>query len=176
MRRNWVRPGGNKVLPGRNDGGFSLAEILVVLAVIAVVLLAVLPNFGDFARAWKIRSEADDMQAKIRGVRQMAVSMHQPLTITFTPAPTNTFSYFHPIKKTTVTITLPGGMTMTTNPTSSFAPVFNVNGSITNTSSPSPSAPTSNFVRISAIINGSRTDKYTFGFSPAGQITYTVSH
>jgi prepilin-type N-terminal cleavage/methylation domain-containing protein len=155
--------------------GFSLAEILVVVAVVAVILLAVAPAFGDFARAWKVRSSADEILAKLRGVRQMAITMRQDLTVTFTPDPVNTYAYFHPIRKVTETIKLPARVVMQTNPTSAFAPVFRLNGSITNSSTPSTSAPTANFVEIRSVINSGRTDRYRFGFSAAGQVTYTVS-
>lgn len=160
----------------RKAAGFSLAEILVVVAIIGVIILVVLPNFGDFAKSWRARSNADDMMAAIKGAHQMAITTHQSITITFTPDPANTYSYFHPIQKKTITVKMPSQTKITTNPTASFAPVMNVNGSITNSSSPSASAPTSNFVRVSTIINGNRTDRYTFGFSAAGQITYTVTH
>jgi len=156
--------------------GFSLAEMLVVLAIIAVIVLAVFPAFGDFAKAWRARSTADKMLNDIRGAHQMAITMHQNITITFTPDPVNTYSYFHPIQKKTVTVKMPSQTRITTNPTASFAPVMNVNGSITNPSAPSSSAPTTNFVRVATVINGNRTDTYTYGFTTAGQIIYTVTH
>jgi len=161
-----------------------MAEILVVVAIIAVILLAVLPSFGDFQRSWKVRSAADEMLSALRGVRQMAITMRgdpnnpsiQGLIMTFTPAPANTYSYFHPIKKKTLTIKLPPHISMTTNPSGSYAPAFKINGSITNPSAPDTTSPTSNYVEISSIINGSRTDRYRFGFASAGQVIYTVTH
>ncbi|HZE90073.1 MAG TPA: prepilin-type N-terminal cleavage/methylation domain-containing protein [Verrucomicrobiae bacterium] len=156
--------------------GFSLAEILIVVAIIGLIVLVFFPALGNFSRSWKARSAADSMLADLRGAHQMAISMHQNITFTFTPSPTSTYSYYHPVQKKTMTVRIPTFATMTTNPTASFAPVMNVNGSITNPSAPSPSAPTSNFVRLTTTITGSRVDTYTFGFSTAGQITYTVSH
>lgn len=156
--------------------GFSLAELLVVVAIIGLIVLVFFPALGNFSKSWRARSTADKMLADIRGARQMAISMHQNLTVTFTPGPANTYSYYHPIQKKTITVKMPANTAMTTNPSGSFAPVMNVNGSITNPSAPSASAPTSNFVRLTTAITGSRTDTYTFGFTTAGQITYTVSH
>ncbi|MBI3449193.1 MAG: prepilin-type N-terminal cleavage/methylation domain-containing protein [Acidobacteria bacterium] len=156
--------------------GFSLAELLIVVAIIGLIVLVFFPALGNFSRSWKARSTADAMMADIRGAHQMAISMHQNITFTFTPSPTNTYSYYHPIQKKTITVKVSNNTTMTTNPTGSFAPVMNINGSITNPSAPSASAPTSNFVRLTTTITGGRIDTYTFGFSTAGQITYTVSH
>jgi prepilin-type N-terminal cleavage/methylation domain-containing protein len=160
----------------RRASGVSLAEMLVVLAIIAIIVLVILPNFGDFARSWRARSTADAMLTAIRGAHQMAITTHQNITITFTPAPANTYSYYHPIQKKTITVKMPKQTTMTTNPTVAYVPIMNVNGSITNPSGPSASAPTSNFVRVATMINGNRTDTYTFGFTTAGQITYSVTH
>jgi prepilin-type N-terminal cleavage/methylation domain-containing protein len=155
------------------QAGFSLSELLVVVAIIGVIVLAALPAFGEMLKSWKVRSEADNVLAELRGVRQLAVAMHQDITVTFTPAPANTYSYFHPIQKKTLTKKLPGGITMATNPTASYAPVFKINGSITNPSTPSVSAPTANFVDLQAIIDANRTDHFKFGFSAAGQVNYT---
>jgi prepilin-type N-terminal cleavage/methylation domain-containing protein len=160
----------------RGASGFSLAEMLVVVAIIGVIVLVMFPAFGDFAKAWRARSTVDDMVAAIKGAHQMAITTHQNITFTFTPDPVNTYSYYHPIQKKTLTIKMPAQTKITTNPTAVYAPVMNVNGSITNSSSPSVSAPTTNFVRVSCVINGNRTDRYTLGFSAAGQIATSVTH
>src|SRR5215470_5465761 len=80
-------------------GGYSLAEMLVVVAIIGVIVLVMLPAFGNFSRTWKSRSNADDMLTALKGAHQMAITMHQNITVTFTPDPANTYSYFHPIQK-----------------------------------------------------------------------------
>jgi len=158
----------------RRQAGFSLAEMLAVVAIIALVLLAVIPAFGNFSRSWRLRSAADEMLSTIRHVRQLSITTHQNVTITFTPS-TRTYSYTDPIKGTTVSVKLPERITMVTNPSVSYAPQFRPNGSVVNVSTPSASNPTANFVEILSIINASRTDHYRFGVSAAGQIVYTVS-
>jgi prepilin-type N-terminal cleavage/methylation domain-containing protein len=155
--------------------GLTLAEVLVVIAIIGLVALAVVPAFGNFNRAWKVRAAADDMLSAIRAVRQMAITTHQDLTMTFTPDPVNTYSYFHPIQNKTLTVKLPGNITMLTNPSGSFVPQFKTNGSITPSSTPSTSSPSTNYVELRAVINSSRTDSYKYGFSAAGQAIYTVT-
>jgi prepilin-type N-terminal cleavage/methylation domain-containing protein len=160
----------------RGASGFSLAEMLVVVAIIGVIVLVMFPAFGDFAKAYRARSTVDDMVAAIKGAHQMAITTHQNITFTFTPDPVNTYSYYHPIQKKTLTIKMPAQTKITTNPTAAYAPVMNINGSITNSSSPCVSAPTANFVRVSCVINGNRTDRYTLGFSAAGQIATSVTH
>jgi Tfp pilus assembly protein FimT len=150
--------------------------MLMVVALIGLISLVAIPAFGGFSRAWKLRSNADDMLAVVRSVRQMAISTHQNLSITFTPGKPGSYAYFHPIQGQTVTVTLPDNITMTTNPSGSFAPQYQTNGGCAPSSTPSMSSPTANFVRLSAVINGSRTDTYTFGFSAAGMASYTVTH
>jgi len=158
----------------RRQAGFSLAEMLVVVAIIALVMLAVIPAFGNFNRAWRVRSAADEMLSTMRRVRQLAITTHQDVTITFTPS-ARTYSYTDPIKGNAVTVKLPERVTMVTNPSGAYAPQFRPNGSVVNVSTPSASAPTANYVEILSVINGARTDHYRFGVSAAGQITYTVT-
>ncbi|HXI03106.1 MAG TPA: prepilin-type N-terminal cleavage/methylation domain-containing protein [Candidatus Saccharimonadales bacterium] len=161
----------------RPDGGrgFTLPEILAVVALIGLIAVVAIPAFGTFVRAWRVRSAADDMLAAVRSVRQMAITTRQPLTVTFTPGSPGSYSYFHPLQGRTVTVKLPDQMTLVTNPSSSFAPAFQVNGGIIPSSTPSVSNPTANYVKLSSVIASSRTDVYTFGFSAAGQVTYRVT-
>lgn len=157
------------------EQGFSLTELLLVVALIGLMALAAVPAFGSFARSWKARSAADDMLAVIRSVRQMAISTRQDLTITFTPGKPGSYTYYHPIDGTTRTVTLPDQIKVVTNPSGSYAAQFRTNGGMTPSSTPSMKNPTANFVRLEAVINSSRTDLYTFGFSAAGMVTYTVT-
>ncbi len=147
----------------------------MVIALIGMIMAVAIPAFGSFNRSYRARSAADDMLAAVRGVRQMAISTRQDLTVTFTPGTPGSYSYFHPIRGQTVTVQLPTQVTFTTNPSGSFVPEFRPNGSIVPSSTPSMSSPTANFVRLQAIINVSRTDTYTYGFSAAGQVIYTVT-
>lgn len=157
------------------EAGVSLAELLAVIAIIAVIMLAVIPAFGNFSRAWRARAAADEMLSTIRGVRQLAITMRQDLTITFAPDPVNTYTYYHPIQQQNVTVRIPSHVKMTTNPVGSYAPQFRKNGSVVNVSTPSASNPTANYVQLSSVINSGRTDTYTFGFTAAGQISYKVT-
>jgi len=157
------------------QAGFSMAELLAVLAIISLVLLAVIPAFGNFTKAWRVRGAADEMLSTFRHVRQLAITTHNDVAITFTPAPANTYAYTDPIKGNVISVTLPERVTMVTNPTGSYAPQFRPNGGVVNVSTPSASAPTANFVEIQSMINSGRTDHYRFGVSAAGQITFTVS-
>lgn len=155
--------------------GFTVPELLMVVALIGLIALAAIPAFGTFYRSWKVRSAADEMLAVTRSVRQMAISTRQDLTITFTPGQPGTYSYFHPIQGQTVTVTLPGRITMTTNPSGGYAPEFKINGGAAPSSTPDMRNPTANFVRLSADIGSGKSVTYTFGFSAAGMVSYTVT-
>lgn len=174
QRRSQCSSRSARALPGAQLG-YSLPEMLAVVAIIGIIALAAVPAFGSFVRSYKARSAADEMLAALRGARQMAISMRQNITVTFTPGSPGSYSYFHPIRGQNVTVQLPDWITTTTNPTGSFAPEFRPNGSIVPSSTPSMTNPTANFVRMAAVINNSRTDTYTYGFSAAGQVTYRVT-
>jgi prepilin-type N-terminal cleavage/methylation domain-containing protein len=157
---------------GKLQGGFTLIEVLLVVALIGMVMLFVLPAFGNFNRAWRVRTAADEMLTRIRGVRQMAITKHQEIPVTFTPG---TYSYNDPIKATTVSVTMPEGITMVTFPGTSYTPTFKINGSIEDPTLGTVAAPTSQYLYVESDITGARTDRYTFYFSPAGQVKYTVT-
>jgi prepilin-type N-terminal cleavage/methylation domain-containing protein len=165
----------SRLVDRRRQSGVSLAELLAVVAIIAIIMLAVIPAFGNFSRSWRARAAADEMLSTIRGVRQLAITMRQDITITFTPDPVNTYTYYHPIQGQNVTVRIPAHVKMATNPSGSYAPEFRKNGSVINVSTPTASSPTANYVQLSSVINSGRTDTYTFGFTAAGQVSYKVT-
>jgi prepilin-type N-terminal cleavage/methylation domain-containing protein len=66
------------------EAGYSLAEMLVVVAIIGVMSLVAVPQFMTFYRQSKMRSAVRQFTADIRATRQRAISKNNLTVISFT--------------------------------------------------------------------------------------------
>ncbi|MBI2461976.1 MAG: GspH/FimT family pseudopilin [Candidatus Rokubacteria bacterium] len=62
-------------------GGFTLLELLVVLAILVVSAALVLPSLGPGTATLRLRAEARSIVALLRQARQLAVSQRRPHTV-----------------------------------------------------------------------------------------------
>jgi prepilin-type N-terminal cleavage/methylation domain-containing protein len=67
----------------RNGRGYSLVELLVVVAMIAVVALVTLPALMQLMPQYRIRGAASEAAGAIRMVRQRAITTRTPWRISF---------------------------------------------------------------------------------------------
>ena len=68
----------------RRQSGYSLIEILVVVAIIGIISLVTVPNFISLQRSAKIKSSMRNFVSDIRTMRQRAVTRHTPTKLSFT--------------------------------------------------------------------------------------------
>jgi len=80
----------------RRQAGFSLAEMLAVLALIGITIAIGIPVVNEQLRIAEARSAADDMAVHLRAARMMAVTKHKNIDVTVNITPTNSFSYEGP--------------------------------------------------------------------------------
>lgn len=59
--------------PARPAGGFSLVELMITIAVLAVMVSAGLPEFTKFLRESKVRSLASDLRADVQFARSESI-------------------------------------------------------------------------------------------------------
>ena len=68
----------------KKNGGFSLFELLVVIAVIAVVSAIVTPNIISWRTNAKLRGAAGNLKGDLQMSKARAVRERTPVTVTFT--------------------------------------------------------------------------------------------
>jgi prepilin-type N-terminal cleavage/methylation domain-containing protein len=76
----------------RDEHGFSLAEMLVVIAIIGLFCLVAIPAVNNFIRAGKVRTANDTLMGDLRAVRYIAITNHATATLTINGA-AGTWSY-----------------------------------------------------------------------------------
>jgi general secretion pathway protein H len=62
------------VTQARASGGFTLLEMILVMAVVAMLMTLVLPAIGSGLRSWELRSAAADLVSNLRLARTDAVT------------------------------------------------------------------------------------------------------
>ncbi len=77
----------------KNDKGFTLLEMMVVIAVIAIVSAIAIPNFISFASGMKLRSASRDLYSNMQKARMNAIRQNTTWTIQFTSSGSNLTGY-----------------------------------------------------------------------------------
>jgi type IV fimbrial biogenesis protein FimT len=92
----------------RRDAGFSLAEMLAVLALIGIVIAIGIPLVNEQLRIAEVRGAADQMGVHLRAARMLAVTQHRSIDLT-TDTTTNKYRYFRqPSSADMVEVSMPG--------------------------------------------------------------------
>lgn len=67
----------------RKEHGYSLVELLVVVAILGVVMLVTLPALTQLMPQYRIRSAASEMSSAMRMIRQRAITTRTPWRISY---------------------------------------------------------------------------------------------
>lgn len=78
----------------RTQAGFSLAEAVVVVAIIGMLSVIVVPNFMSYYRATKIKSAVTRLQMDIRSARARAVTNNSTTMVQFSFATPGKYTAF----------------------------------------------------------------------------------
>jgi type IV fimbrial biogenesis protein FimT len=78
------------LLPRRTQSGFTVMELMLVVALAAVILGVGVPSFRSFMLNNRMTSAANDVLAGIHAARSEAINRRQPVVICFSTNPTAT--------------------------------------------------------------------------------------
>lgn len=150
--------------PTKRPEGFSISELLTVIALMALLILFGGPAMADGYRSYKVRSTADILATDVRAMRYAAVATRASLTMTLNnqshaTAP-NQYSYTN-AKGQAVIRSLESGVNIETGSAASIS--FGITGATGLTSSQT--------LIVSMPINSDRGDRYTISVSPSGTVS-----
>ncbi|HKQ98558.1 MAG TPA: prepilin-type N-terminal cleavage/methylation domain-containing protein [Candidatus Polarisedimenticolia bacterium] len=150
--------------PRTREHGFSIPELLAVMALMALLILFGGPAMADGFRSYKVRSAADILTTDVRALRYSAVATRASLTMTLNnqshaTAP-NQYTYTNS-KGVTIVRPIENGVNLETGSAASIT--FGTTGSTGLTSSQT--------LIVSMGINATRGDRYTISISPSGTVS-----
>lgn len=72
--------------------GFTLAELMISVGILAVMVALTIPSFGRFLQTWRLNGETDQLATMLRSARSAAVSKNINTVFVFDQ---NNESYFY---------------------------------------------------------------------------------
>ena len=159
------RPAGPRT--PRRERGFSLPELLAVMAIMGLFIVFGGPAMADGFRAYKVRSTADVLATDVRALRYAAVATRTSMTMTLnnqSATPANQYSFTNS-KGQAVTRPIENGVNLETGSAAS----------ITFSNLGSTGVSGNQTLIVSMGINSDRGDRYTITVSPSGTVSTAYS-
>lgn len=74
----------------RKERGMTLLEVMIVLAIIAIVAAVTVPSFNDFILTQRAKGSAEALTAALQNAKAESVKTNSQIHIVFKPSTTNT--------------------------------------------------------------------------------------
>jgi prepilin-type N-terminal cleavage/methylation domain-containing protein len=71
-------------VPRPSETGFGLVELLIAVAIIAIMAAVALPNIGGYIRNYKVRGAAQDVSSELQAARSKAIMTNTNAGVYFT--------------------------------------------------------------------------------------------
>lgn len=148
----------------RRNGGFSLPELLAVIAIMGLFILFGGPAMADAYKAYKVRSAADTLVTDIRALRYNAVAQRVPQTLTInTQSNVTASNQYSFVNMRGVTVIRQEEVGVKIDDTSATTISFTNTGTTGSTGNLT--------VIMSLDINADRGDRYTLSITPTGTVS-----
>jgi len=144
------------------EAGFSLPELLLVLALMAIFITFAGPAFTQSYRAYKVRSAMQELSVVLRAARQVAVSTRSASSVVFDQAAGN-YSWTDAKGRNRVWSLPPNVVFVSASPTTI---TFTTNGTVSTGNAT---------VVLQTTVDSTRADQWTLDLNTVGRITSTYA-
>lgn len=69
------------------EGGFSLAELIVVIAILGIIAAVAIPSFLSYLQAAQTRGASQEVTTLLNQARQLAITRNRPVQFNYAAAP-----------------------------------------------------------------------------------------
>lgn len=69
---------------GQTSKGFTLVELMVVIAVVAILAVVAMPSYRELLDNYRVRKAGEDVVSLISAARSGAVKLHREVNVSFT--------------------------------------------------------------------------------------------
>jgi len=149
------------------QAGISLQELLITMAILGIIAVVTIPNFNGYMKVSRAKGVVNEMVGALNLARQQAVTTRESHLFGASAA-TDTWEVWKGGEKV-LGGEMPTGVTIET----SLNFNFDSTGRCTNPTEYVGTTPSTQYVRLEAVIQSERIDRYIFEVSSVGRVKTT---